>query len=61
MQELTTIFFRARDENAPLERDKLQEKSVTKDREEWTVLGANPILVLTHRLLDIRSLSLLTW
>lgn len=36
-------------------------KNVTKNREEWTVLGANSVLVLTHRLVDIRSLSLLTW
>lgn len=35
-------------------------RSVTKSREEWTVLGANPVLVLTQRLLDRRSLSLLT-
>lgn len=38
-----------------------KERSVTKNREEWTVFGANPVLVLAHRLLDIRSLSLLTW
>lgn len=36
-------------------------KSVAKNREEQTVLGANAVLVLTHRLLDRRSLSLLTW
>lgn len=40
MQELTTTFFRARDENIPLERDKLQGEECGKEQGRMDCAGS---------------------